>query len=124
MPVLAGQTAAGAAVAQDADQLGVVYTDVGGDRLPCFIDAHHEVDTDTGELDVTLSAGCRGTLHIIVRRPDENGVEIDTITTARRSDFQSIHLERIGRTAVTVDYQIVIDDCTSTCFHTLQTKTK
>jgi hypothetical protein len=124
IPFLVGQTPAAAAVAQDSDHRDAVYTAAGGDRVLCFIDASHEVDTGTGGLDVELSASCRGTLDITVRYVDENGEAITTSTTARGGNFQSISLHKVGSTAVTADYQIVIDGCASDCTHTLQTSTK
>jgi hypothetical protein len=125
IPFLVGQAPAGAAVAQDSDQRTAVWTPAGGgDRVPCSINANHEVDTGTGDLDVTLSAGCQGTLDIVVRYPGEQGEELTMSTTTHKSDFQSISLHEFVRTAVTVDYRIVIDGCVSECTHTLQTKTK
>jgi hypothetical protein len=123
IPFLVGQSPASAAVAQDSEHRDAVYTDAGGDRVLCFIDASHEVDTGTGNLDVELGASCRGTITITVRYVDQNDEALTTSTTAR-GDFQSISLHKVGRTSVTADYHLVIDGCTSTCTHTLQTSTK
>jgi hypothetical protein len=124
IPLIAGQAPAGAAVASDRDAKDIVYTHVSGDRLLCFIEATHEVDTGTGGLDVGFNAvSCQGTLQVTVRYVDEDGDAMTTSSTAHGDDL-SIHLHKVGRTTVTADYSIVIDGCTATCSHTLQTSTK
>jgi hypothetical protein len=124
IPFLASQAPAAAAVAEDTHTDFAVFTHVSGDRYPCTLDGHHEVDTGTGGLDVTFRAiGCTGTLEVTVRYVDQDG---DAMTTAASAhgDSVSVALHKVGRTAVTVDYDIVIDACTDTCTHTLQTSTK
>jgi hypothetical protein len=124
IPFLASQAPAAAAVAQDADQPTVVFTHAGGDRIPCTLDGRHEVDTGTGALDVSFrSIGCSGTVDLTVRYVDQDG---DAMTTSAsgHGDSVSVELHKVGSTAVTVDYEIVIDACIATCTHTLQTSTK
>jgi hypothetical protein len=124
IPFLVGQAPAWAAVAQDAQTEFVVFTHVSGDRYPCTLDAHHEVDTGTGGLDVLLrTIGCTGTLGVTVRYTDQDGDAMTTGTTVH-GDSVELNLHKVGRTAVTVDYSIAIDACTATCDHELQTSTK
>jgi hypothetical protein len=124
IPFLAGQAPAAAAVASDAQTEFVVFTHVGGDRIPCTLDANHEVDTGTGGLEVLFRAiGCTGDLAVTVRYVDQDG---DAMTTSAgvHGDSVTLDLHKVGRTAVTVDYGIAIDACTATCDHELQTSTK
>jgi hypothetical protein len=124
IPFLASQAPAAAATAQDAQTETAVFTHVGGDRIPCILDANHEVDTGTGGLDVLFRAiGCTGTLGVTVRYTDQDGDAMTTGTTVH-GDSVTINLHKVGRTAVTVDYSIAIDACSATCDHTLQTSTK
>jgi hypothetical protein len=124
IPFLVGQAPAWAAAAQDSQSEFAVFTHVSGDRYPCTLDASHEVDTGTGGLDVLFRAiGCTGTLEVTVRYTDQDGDAMTTGTTVH-GDSVSINLHKVGRTAVTVDYDIAIDACTATCDHTLQTSTK
>jgi hypothetical protein len=124
LPFLVGQSPASAATASDSDATSVVYTPTSGDRVPCSVSVAHDVDTGTGNLDVVFDTTCSGTLSITVRYVDINGEAVTMSTSAHRSDYQSISLHKVGRTAVTADYQIVIDSCTEACSHTLQTSTK
>ena len=118
-----GQSPAAAATSQDSEHRDAVYRDPGGDRLLCLVDASHEVDTGTGNLDVELTASCRGTITVTVRYIDQNDEALTTSTTAH-GDRQSISLHKVGSTSVTADYQLVTDGCSSDCTHTLQTSTK
>jgi len=122
VPFLVGQLPAMAAVAEDSVGSGTEYTHENGDRLLCFLQARHRVDTDTGNLDVEFIT-CRGTLDVTVRYVDVNGEALTTSTNAI-GEVQRISLHNVGRTAVTADYRLEIADCASNCTHTLQTKTK
>jgi hypothetical protein len=124
IPFLAGQAPAAAAVATDSDQAFVVYTHVNTDRFPCTLLVSHEVDTGTGALDVAFHTdSCQGTMEITVRYVDQDGDAMTTSTSAH-GDSVNLRVHKVGRTAVTADYRMVIDACTATCAHTLQTSTK
>jgi hypothetical protein len=102
LPFLLAQSPASAATASDSDAATVVYTPTSGDRIPCSLNANHDIDTGSGNLDVTFDSTCTGTLSITVRYVDTNDEAVTMSTSAHHSDFQSISLHKVGRTAVTL----------------------
>jgi hypothetical protein len=125
VPFLVVQTPAAAATAEDREDKVVTYTATGGATMDCALTAAHVVDTDTGDLSVVLvTAGCRGGLSITASYRDLSGASDLSSANTQGTEVLDMTEFNVGSTAVTVDYEVNISDCSANCDHTLQTKTK
>ena len=130
LPILVGHSPAGAAFFEDSDEEAVRFRPTVGERVNCDLKAVHAVDTDSGELTITLFSGasdtdpCRGRLAFIATYVDPNGEAMRTDAVARGTHNLTVVEHNAGSAAVTVSYSVQFTDCVSNCEHVLQTRTK
>ena len=129
VPFLVGQSPAAAATAQDGDSItNLSFTSTGGSTVTCNIFASHTVDLDVPELEVQLSTSgdppCRGSLFLDIHYVNRHDEAARVFSSSGGSILQHASLRDVGSNAVTVDYNVLFDDCSANCSHDLQTKTK
>jgi hypothetical protein len=127
MPVLAGASPAGAAMASDSDSASVSFTPTSGGTVNCDISAVHRVDSSSGDLEANFSAGpglCRGTIQIQVQYVNDHGDPAEASTLSFESVGTILFVHDAGSTAVTADYEIIFENCAANCRTSLRTKTK
>jgi hypothetical protein len=129
VPILAGASPAAAATASDDEAVGpFTFIANGGEAVLCSMSVIHTVDSGTGEIAAGVTVGgnaaCRGTLFINIQYVDDHGDASHADASSRQSVLQNLFVYDAGSTAVTVDHQVIFDDCERDCMRSLQTKTK
>jgi hypothetical protein len=128
VPLLAMASPASAAQASDDASGTGGYTDVNGHRVNCSLEAHHDVDTDTGQLAISFTTGgavCRGRITVAVSYVNRNGGAARAESTAQQTSDVALVLFDVGSTEATVDYAVSFTGCTFQCqTATVQTSTK
>jgi hypothetical protein len=127
VPVLAGTSPAAAATASNFTFEDLVWTSTGGVENSCTISGQHSVDSDSGDLTAifSISSGsCFGDIFITIQYVDDHGDPARVGGASHGASSDIIFIQDAGTTAVTVDYQLNIRDCSNNCRHFLQTKTK
>jgi hypothetical protein len=126
VPLLAFASPASAEQASDDASGEVSFTTPNGAERHCTVGLHHEVDTETGRLEVWFDAGptsCRGNIDIGVTYVNRHGELTQAQSDAERAVRHSITVDDAGSTSVRTSGFTVFDNCLSCMSPILGTET-